>query len=138
MPRYGTSNLLPCEICKDLGSDPVDLDVVSGSDTRHSLTIRIDDLNSSCRFCSTLVRMVQHFASNLDQTESSAFIYIQFDRGKAASVEVYDYPDDFMRSRAKFYLFLKVRSSINTGVVKLTTKDAMYSAPLARLSRRVF
>ena len=76
---------MPCESCKNLD--------LRGHE--EGFILKLADIQETCKYCSLLLSLVQHFAPNADRDKAKGMLRIDLQHCTATNVEIMSATDDY-------------------------------------------
>jgi hypothetical protein len=76
---------MPCESCKNLD--------LRGQE--EGFILKLADIQETCKYCSLLLSLVQHFAPNADHDKTKGMLRIDLQHCTATNVEIMSATDDY-------------------------------------------
>lgn len=76
---------MPCEFCKNLD--------LRGHE--EGFILKLADIQETCKYCSLLLSLVQHFAPNADHDKKKGMLRIDLQNCTATNVEIMSASDDY-------------------------------------------
>jgi len=76
---------MPCESCKNLDLRGIE----------EGFILKLADIQETCKYCSLLLSLVQHFAPNADHDKTKGMLRIDLHDCAATNVEIMSAADDY-------------------------------------------